>query len=142
VHLIEGLRPDPEALRAIVAPGGPAGTGTVVLIDDVDLIGQGNPIEPVLREVATVGRDRGLGIAFAGSADWLTGPVGGWLAEAKRSRQGILLAPQTSMEGDLLGTRLAHSQMRVPVRPGRGYTTLGAAQGKVQVIAIPLTTLK
>jgi hypothetical protein len=46
------------------------------------------------------------------------------------------------MEGDLLGTRLAHSQMRVPVRPGRGYTTLGAAQGKVQVIAIPLTTLK
>jgi S-DNA-T family DNA segregation ATPase FtsK/SpoIIIE len=142
VHLFEGVRPDPERLRALLAPDGPAGHRTVILVDDTDLLGQGNPIDPVLREVAAVGRDRGLGLAFAGTADWLTSPVGGWLNEAKRSRQGVLLAPQTSLEGDLLGTRLAHSQLRTPVRPGRGFTTLRAEQGRIQVIAIPETTLK
>nr|WP_269328727.1 FtsK/SpoIIIE domain-containing protein [Kineosporia babensis] len=138
VHVIDGLRPNPEELKALVAPGGQ----TVLLIDDVDLFGHNHPLDAVLREVSSVGRDRGLGIAFAGSGEVLTGPAGGWLGEAKRSRQGVLLAPQTSLEGDLLGIRLAHSQMRVPVRPGRGYTTLGAAQGKAQIIAIPQTTLK
>ncbi|GLY17667.1 cell division protein FtsK [Kineosporia sp. NBRC 101677] len=142
VHLLSGLRPNVEELRALVAPGGPGGSQTVLLIDDVDLLGPGHPLDPVLREVASVGRDRGLGIAFAGSGEVLTGPAGGWLGEAKRSRQGVLLAPQTSLEGDLLGIRLTHSQMRVPVRPGRGYTTLGAGQGKAQIIAIPHTTLK
>ncbi len=142
VHLLTGLRPNPEELKAMVAPGGPADGQTVLLIDDIDLFGHSHPLDPILREIASVGRDRGLGIALAGSGEVLTGPTGGWLGEAKRSRQGVLLAPQTSLEGDLLGIRLAHSQMRVPIRPGRGYTTLGAPQGKAQIIAIPHTTLK
>ncbi|GLY28858.1 FtsK/SpoIIIE domain-containing protein [Kineosporia sp. NBRC 101731] len=139
VHLLNGLRPDPEQLKALVAPEhGP----TVVLIDDADLLGSASSIDPVLRELISVGRDRERGIAIAGSADFLTGPSGGWVNDARRSRQGVLLAPQTSLEGDLLGVRLTHSQLRVPLRPGRGFTSLGSAPGRLQTIAIPNTSLK
>jgi len=138
-HLFTGTAPDPEQVRTLLSPGCPP---TVVLIDDADLFGSGNPIGPVLREVAAVGRDHSIGLAFAGSAELLSGTGAGWVGEAKRSRQGVLLAPQSSMEGELLGTRLSHSQLRAAVRPGRGYTTAGSADGKVQVIAIPLTELK
>jgi len=139
VHLVSGPRPDPDQVRALTAPGCPP---TVLLIDDVDLFGIGNAVDPVLREIAAVGRDRQVGIAFAGSADTLNGTSTGWIGEAKRSRQGVLLAPQRSMEGDLFGARLAHSQVRQPVRPGRGFSTTGAEVGRVQLIVIPLTTLK
>ncbi|MBT0772306.1 hypothetical protein KIH74_25400 [Kineosporia sp. J2-2] len=139
VHLFSGPNPDADQVRNLLAPGCPP---TVLLLDDVDLFGTGHPIGPVLREVAAVGRDRSVGMAFAGSAELISGTGAGWIGEAKRSRQGVLLAPQTSMEGDLLGIRLAHSQLRAAVRPGRGYTTIGAEPGKAQIIAIPLTMLK
>lgn len=138
-HLVTGPQPDPQELAALLAPGHPP---TVLLIDDIDMLGLGSPADPVLREVVSVGRDRGIGIAFAGSAETIGSAMGGWLGEAKRSRQGVLLAPQSAMEGDLLGVRMVGSQSRVPVRPGRGYTTLGSAHGTLQTIVIPQTTLK
>ncbi|GLY29868.1 FtsK/SpoIIIE domain-containing protein [Kineosporia sp. NBRC 101731] len=139
VDVLVGLHPEPEELRKLIdAEQGP----TVVLIDDVDLLGPSHPVGAVLREIAATGRDHELGMAFAGSPELVVGTGGGWIGEAKRSRQGILLAPQNSMESDLLGARLTHSQVRTQIRPGRGYTTLGARPGKVHLIAVPLTQLK
>jgi S-DNA-T family DNA segregation ATPase FtsK/SpoIIIE len=139
VFVASGYRPDPAEIQAQVAEGsGP----TVILIDDVDLLGMGSPLEPVLREVVSIGRDRGIGIAYAGSAETMGSTLGGWMGEAKRSRQGILLAPQNSLEGELIGIRLAQSMVRNGIRPGRGYSTLGSAQGGIGTVVIPHTTLR
>ncbi|CAO5234737.1 FtsK/SpoIIIE domain-containing protein [Frankia sp. AgKG'84/4] len=123
-------------LDASLTVEGPA----VVLVDDVDLLGFSSPLEAPLREIVSAGRDRGVGLAFAGSGEALSQSISGWLGEARRSRQGVLLAPQTSLEGDLLGTRIPPSLLRAGVRPGRGHIT--DAAGTLRTITIPHTVLR
>ncbi|CUU60502.1 DNA segregation ATPase FtsK/SpoIIIE, S-DNA-T family [Parafrankia irregularis] len=112
----------------------------VVLVDDVDLFGFNAPLDPPLREIVAAGRDRGVGLAYAGSGEILSQSISGWLGEARRSRQGVLLAPQSSLEGDLLGTRIPPSLLRGGIRPGRGYVT--DATGTLRTITIPHTVLR
>lgn len=112
----------------------------VLLVDDVDLFGFNSPLEPALRALVASGRDRGVGLAYAGSGEVLSQSISGWLGEARRSRQGVLLAPQTSLEGDLVGTRIPVSLLRGGVRPGRGY--VADATGTLRAITIPHTVLK
>jgi S-DNA-T family DNA segregation ATPase FtsK/SpoIIIE len=64
---------------------------------------------------------RAIGLAYAGSAETLVQAISGWLREAKRSRPGVLLAPQSALEGDLLGARVPPNLLRAGIRPGRGY---------------------
>ena len=45
--------------------------------------------------------------------------------EAKKSRQGVLLSPQGSTDGDLIGVRIPRSAVGQPVQPGRGLLHLG-----------------
>jgi S-DNA-T family DNA segregation ATPase FtsK/SpoIIIE len=111
-----------------------------VLVDDVDLLGYNNPLEPPLRAVVATGRDRRVGLAFAGSGETLGQALGGWLAEAKRSRQGVLLSPQSSVDGDLIGTRIPQSLLRTGIRPGRGHVV--DAMGVLRTITIPHTVLR
>ncbi|OHV30747.1 MULTISPECIES: FtsK/SpoIIIE domain-containing protein [Pseudofrankia] len=122
--------------------GNGAGKGrpVAVLVDDVDLLGYNNPLEPPLRAVVATGRDRGVGLAFAGSGETLGQALGGWLAEAKRSRQGVLLSPQSSVDGDLIGTRIPQSLLRTGIRPGRGHVV--DAMGVLRTITIPHTVLR
>ncbi|MCM3884405.1 FtsK/SpoIIIE domain-containing protein [Frankia sp. R82] len=112
----------------------------VLLVDDVDLFGFTSPLEPALRAIVASGRDRGVGLAYAGSGEVLSQSISGWLGEARRSRQGVLLAPQTSLEGDLVGTRIPVSLLRGGVRPGRGY--VADQTGTLRAITIPHTVLK
>jgi DNA segregation ATPase FtsK/SpoIIIE, S-DNA-T family len=137
VQVVVGNRPDPAELQDSLAAGGPL----VLLIDDVDLFGMGNALDPVLREVVSIGRDQGIGIAYAGTPEGMAATLGGWMGEAKRSRQGVLLAPQSGLEGDLIGARLAPSQLRQPIRPGRGITPLPGRSG-VGTVVIPHTVLR
>ncbi|MCK9894404.1 FtsK/SpoIIIE domain-containing protein [Frankia sp. AgB32] len=123
-------------LDANLTVEGPA----VVLVDDVDLLGFSSPLEAPLREIVSAGRDRGVGLAFAGSGEALSQSISGWLGEARRSRQGVLLAPQSSLEGDLLGTRIPPSLLRAGVRPGRGH--IADAAGTLRTITIPHTVLR
>ncbi|CAO5162953.1 DNA segregation ATPase FtsK/SpoIIIE, S-DNA-T family [Frankia sp. AiPs1] len=112
----------------------------VLLVDDVDLFGFNSPLEPALRAIVASGRDRGVGLAYAGSGEVLSQAISGWLGEARRSRQGVLLAPQTSLEGDLVGSRIPVSLLRGGVRPGRGY--VADVTGTLRAITIPHTVLK
>nr|MDT0663790.1 hypothetical protein [Micromonospora sp. DSM 115978] len=112
----------------------------VVVVDDVDLLGYSSPLDPPLREVVATGRDRRVGLAYAGSGETLSQAISGWVGEAKRSRQGVLLAPQTSLEGDLLGTRIPPSLLRTGVRPGRGHVV--DATGVLRTVTIPHTVLR
>ncbi|WP_204037743.1 FtsK/SpoIIIE domain-containing protein [Actinoplanes utahensis] len=137
-EVIEGPQPDPAVVTAAVAA---AGGPVVVLVDDVDLLGFANPVDQVLREVVATGRDRGIGLAYAGTAETLTQALGGWMAEARRSRQGVLLAPQSTLEGDLVGVRVPPALLRSGSRPGRGYVP-DPASGALSSVAIPHTVLR
>ncbi|MCK9924276.1 cell division protein FtsK [Frankia sp. AgPm24] len=112
----------------------------VLLVDDVDLFGFNSPLEPTLRAIVASGRDRGVGLAYAGSGEVLSQSISGWLGEARRSRQGVLLAPQSSLEGDLVGCRIPPSLLRGGIRPGRGYVADTA--GSLRAIVIPHTVLR
>ncbi|MFV2021914.1 FtsK/SpoIIIE domain-containing protein [Micromonospora sp. LOL_023] len=138
VRAIEGPAPDPTQVSAAVEElGGPL----VVLVDDVDLLGFANPVEAVLRQVVGTGRDRALGLAYAGTAETLTQSLGGWIAEARRSRQGVLLAPQSAIEGDLVGARVPPGLLRSGSRPGRGHVP-DPATGALSTVTIPHTVLR
>jgi S-DNA-T family DNA segregation ATPase FtsK/SpoIIIE len=138
VRVFEGPQPDPALVTAALdQAGGPV----AVLVDDIDLLGFANPIDPVLRQVVATGRDRAIGLAYAGTAETLTQALSGWLAEARRSRQGVLLAPQSSLEGDLLGMRVPPALLRSGSRPGRGHIP-DPATGSLSSVAIPHTILK
>jgi S-DNA-T family DNA segregation ATPase FtsK/SpoIIIE len=122
-----------ESLEQLGAP-------SVVIIDDVDLLVGALALDAPLRNLVRTGRDRGIGLAYAGSAEGLQVPTG-WISEARRSRAGVLLQPQSMNEGDVIGGRLPMEIVRRPLKLGRGYVahqTTGAATA----IALPLTELR
>jgi len=126
-----------DARSAVEELGAPC----VVLLDDADLMAQMPAMEPFLREVISTGRDRGLGLGYAGTSETLVTAMIGWIGEARRSRQGVLLNPQSVAEGDLVGARLPISLLRRPIRLGRAHVA-DPVTGGVSAIAIPLTELR
>jgi S-DNA-T family DNA segregation ATPase FtsK/SpoIIIE len=138
VRVFEEAQPDPAKLQAAVeSAGGPV----AVLVDDADLLSYATPVDQVLRQIAATGRDRGIGLAYAGTAETLTQALGGWIADARRSRQGVLLAPQTALEGDLVGMRVPQALLRSGSRPGRGYVP-DPSNGALAAVVIPHTVLR
>jgi S-DNA-T family DNA segregation ATPase FtsK/SpoIIIE len=116
------------------------GTGSeprVVLVDDADLLILPE-IDQDLRALVESGRDRGVGVAAAVTGETMAGAMG-WLSALKRHRRGVLLDPQSVMEGDILGVRLTHAQLRNR-RPGRGLT-VDPRSGELISVQIPETDL-
>ena len=114
-----------EALRAVPAPG-------LVLVDDAEALREG-PLAPALAALVRQARDRSLGVLVAGAAAELSTGLSGWVVEARRSRQGLLLSPTTLVDGDAVGARLQRSQLAPRVQPGRGLLAGGGALVPVQV---------
>ncbi|MFH8617176.1 FtsK/SpoIIIE domain-containing protein [Streptomyces sp. NPDC017979] len=137
VSLVEHPDPAEEEVRAALeAAAGP----TVVVIDDADLIAQLPACDQVLREIAATGRDRGHGLVAAATPETMTSAGIGWLGQARRVRKGLLLAPQSPSEGDLLGLRLPYDLLRSRPVPGRGLT-VDPVTGALVSILVPETTL-
>jgi len=109
----------------------------VVLIDDAELLRDCSAAD-VLRGVLRSGPRRPQGLVLAGHAEDICTGLSGWQVDAKRSRQGALLSPQSATDGDLIGVRLPRSLMGGAVQPGRALLHLGDAQ--LQVVAVPLVT--
>ena len=126
----------PEITEALAEVGTPA----AVLIDDTDLLLH-TAADNTLRDLIATGRDEGIGLAAAGSPETFVQAVIGWAAELRRSRTGVLLAPQSLAEGDCIGVRLPQDLVRRPARFGRGLTG-DAATGSVLSLLIPHTELK
>ncbi|WNZ08239.1 hypothetical protein [Streptomyces sp. 11x1] len=113
VRLITATEPTVEEFtEALEAGGGPR----VVMVDDADLFVPPD-IDQNLRSLAQSGRDHGIGIVVAATAETMTGATG-WLSALKRHRKGVLLGPQSILEGDFVGARLAHAHLRGR-KPGR-----------------------
>ncbi|WP_018504159.1 FtsK/SpoIIIE domain-containing protein [Parafrankia discariae] len=125
VQLVEGI-PLNEALRRL---GGPA--QVVVLVDDAELAAPsslGDELAVFLR-----GGHDGGGLVAAGTTEDLAGQFRGFLVDARRSRNGLLLSPGGPADGDLLGVRLPRTVCG-PGPPGRGLLVRRGTITPVQVV--------
>ncbi|MGW1725709.1 FtsK/SpoIIIE domain-containing protein [Streptomyces sp. NPDC002306] len=128
--------PSADAVRAALdALPGPR----VVMIDDADLL-TSPAADKVLKEIAVSGRDQGLGLVYAASAEGFQSGMSGWTLAARRARRGMLLAPKNLAEGDLAGVRLSQSVVRSMTHPGRAWTA--GPGGALLAIQVPLTPLR
>ncbi|WP_331737561.1 FtsK/SpoIIIE domain-containing protein [Streptomyces sp. NBC_00019] len=142
---LRGLEGHPKAVvltspspseQDLVAALEKAGAAAVVMVDDADLLSM-SPVDTMLRDIASTGRDRSLGLAIAGPAEALVSPLSTWIGQVRRSRQGLLLSPQTMGEGDILGLRLPHNVIRVNRVPGRAFTV--GDDGSLMTVLVPET---
>ncbi|MCU1590682.1 MAG: cell division FtsK/SpoIIIE [Frankiales bacterium] len=104
-----------------------------ILIDDAELLVD-SPLAYLLEKAARDRRDNGTLVVAAGTTEDLMTGFRGFVVELRRARAGILLSPQSSAEGDLLGVRLSRS-VGGPVHPGRGLLCIGGATTPLQVAA-------
>jgi S-DNA-T family DNA segregation ATPase FtsK/SpoIIIE len=77
----------------------------VVVVDDAELLYDA-PLDEPLEGVIRKGADGGVGLLAAGTTDSLSGQYRGFAVEARKSRNGMLLTPQSSSDGELFGIRL------------------------------------
>ncbi|MGH3826449.1 MAG: hypothetical protein ACRDQX_04640, partial [Pseudonocardiaceae bacterium] len=112
-----------------------AATGrVVVLMDDAELL-RDCQAEDELRALLRSGADSGQALVIAGDAEAVCAGFSGWQVDLKKARRGLLLAPQSITEGDLIGLRPPRSVLGQPVQPGRGLLHLG--DGEPRVIQVP-----
>lgn len=79
-----------------------------VVADDADML-YDSDLDRALEEVAQSGRDGGIAVIAAGATDTLNSQYRGFVVEARRSRQGIILSPQTPSDGELFNVRVSTS---------------------------------
>ncbi len=87
-----------------------------VVVDDAEML-YDSELDTALEEVAQSGRDGGIGIIAAGATDTLGSQYRGFGVEVRRSRQGLILSPQSASDGELFNMRLPS--------PGSGPTGRG-----------------
>ena len=127
--------PAVELTAALESASGPC----VVLIDDAELLRECDAAD-VLRSVMRSGDDRPQGLVIAGGADDLCTGFSGWQIDVKKSRQGALLSPQGTTDGDLIGVRLPRSVVGGPVVPGRALLHLGDTV--LHTVQVPFTVAR
>lgn len=122
---------DPEALQDLLAEhAGPL----CVLVDDAELLTEAR-LAPVLEQFARDGRDDGRLVVAAGTTEDLqVARYRGWLAAVRRARTGLLLAPESSADGEIFDLRLPRSTGG-GMPPGRGLLVL---RGELQPAQVPL----
>jgi S-DNA-T family DNA segregation ATPase FtsK/SpoIIIE len=124
--------PAVELAATLESASGPG----VILIDDAELLRECDAAD-VLRSVMRSGDDRPQGLVIAGGADDICTGFSGWQIDVKKSRQGALLSPQGTTDGDLIGVRLPRSIVGGPVVPGRALLHLGDTL--LRTVQVPLT---
>ncbi|GAA5192377.1 FtsK/SpoIIIE domain-containing protein [Rugosimonospora acidiphila] len=107
----------------------------VVVLDDADLLLKCDAGSD-LGQIATAGAEHGRALILAGTIDGLSGGFGGWHVDARRNRQGALLAPQGLGDGEILGAKLTRGQLGAG-RPGRVLAHFG--DGQVRMVQVPRT---
>ena len=78
-------------------------------------------------------------VILGGSTSGIGVGLSGWQVDAKRARSGILLSPESTSEGDLIGVRLSRGMVSSTVQPGHGYLNTG--NGEPVPVAVPLLEL-
>ena len=111
----------------------------VVIVDDAELLRDCDASGVLGRLVSgsAAAAEPGRALVFAGDPDaGLCAGFGGWQVDAKRSRRGVLTAPSSLPEGELIGVRLNRSMVGQAARPGRCLLNVG--DGVLVTVTVPL----
>jgi S-DNA-T family DNA segregation ATPase FtsK/SpoIIIE len=128
---VVGIEHDPEAVVALLRL---LGRGSLVLVDDAAALREG-PMGAVMTALVQQARDKGFGLVIAGQGDDLGGGFSGWIHEARKGRQGIVLSPQEPLAGDLFGGRVQRTSLQPRIMPGRAVLFDGS--GDQVLIQVP-----
>ncbi len=93
-----------------------------VIVDDFDVLGADSPVAGALLDAFTRMRDSQNTLIIAGGIDELSGTYRGVIAELKKGRSGLLLAPRASSDGEVLNAKLPRS-VGSAAPAGRGVLT-------------------
>ncbi|MFJ3665791.1 FtsK/SpoIIIE domain-containing protein [Streptomyces sp. NPDC090106] len=106
----------------------------VVLIDDGELLEDVDAASQ-FKKLISRGAERGLAMVIAGDEEDVCSGFSGWQVDAKKARRGILLSPQETSSGDLIGVRLNRGLVGGQVTPGKGMLHLG--DGELRTVVVP-----
>jgi DNA segregation ATPase FtsK/SpoIIIE, S-DNA-T family len=104
-----------DALGLATTLGAGAGPA-VVLVDDAELV---EDPDHVLAALAG-GTGGDVHVIAAGRVEALRAAYGHWTQVVRRQRRGVILRPQSDLDGDVLATLLPRREATPPA-PGRGY---------------------
>lgn len=128
---VVGVEHEPDAVVALLRELGP---GSLILVDDAEALREG-PMAAVMTALVQQARDKGFGLVIAGQGQDLGGGFSGWIYEARKGRQGIVLSPQEPLAGDLFGGRVQRTSLQARVTPGRAVLFDGS--GDQVLIQVP-----
>ena len=117
-----GAELDVEYLRATLNPL----DRYVVLVDDAEML-YNAPNSEILERIIVSGRDADHGLILAGNTADLGSCYSGFIAAARKSRCGVLVAVDTPDDGDLFGVRLPRNAGPGPLGRGLLFRTGRAA---------------
>lgn len=106
--------------------------GATLLVDDVDLIDDAVVLDGIETAVRNA-RDGGGFVVLAGTTESMSAAFRGPIAQARRTRSGLLLRPEGPHDGELLGVRLRR-RAGAADPPGRGVL---AVQGRLVPVQVP-----
>ncbi|MER5518713.1 FtsK/SpoIIIE domain-containing protein [Streptomyces sp. NPDC002763] len=117
---------DEDELTEVIASASPA-EPIVVLVDDAEVLDDCDA-EDVFKRIVESGVEEGLAVVIAGDEDEICDGFSGWQVDAKKARRGILLSPQESGSGELIGIRTTRAMVGGSIQPGRGMLHLGSGE--------------
>lgn len=98
-----------------------------VLVDDAEVLDDCDA-EDIFKKILQSGVEDGVALVIAGDEEEICDGFSGWQVDAKKARRGILLSPQDSSAGDLIGIRTTRSMVGGPIAPGKGMLHLGTGE--------------
>jgi S-DNA-T family DNA segregation ATPase FtsK/SpoIIIE len=128
---VVGVEREPDAVVGIIRRLRP---GSLILVDDAEALREG-PLGAVMTALVQQARDKRFGLVIAGQSQDLSGGFSGWLYEARKGRQGIVLSPHEPLAGDLFGGRVQRTSLQSRVMPGRAVLFDGS--GDQFLIQVP-----
>jgi DNA segregation ATPase FtsK/SpoIIIE, S-DNA-T family len=129
--VLDVLTGDPVEITAQIADAAAIGP-LALIVDDAELVSD-HTLTETLAQFGREAQDTGsVLIAAATTEDVLTNRYRGWLAVARRSRSGLLLAPTSHIDGEVFDLRLPRS-VGGNWPPGRGLLVVRGETTPVQV---------
>ena len=124
-----GLESKPDDLRELLRQ---EPENTLIVIDDFEMMGGDHALGPVIEEHLRTCRDANGGVLVGCGIDEISGMYRGVVAQVRKTRTGLVLAPRSSEDGTHLSARLPRS-IGGPVPKGRGVMVTTAGWSWVQV---------
>jgi S-DNA-T family DNA segregation ATPase FtsK/SpoIIIE len=126
LYVFTGRDIDEDEFEEAIKPAS-AEEPIVVLVDDAEVLDDCDA-EDVFKRILQSGSEDGLAVVIAGDEEEICDGFSGWQVDAKKARRGILLSPQDTSAGELIGIRTTRSMVGGPITPGKGMLHLGSGE--------------